>query len=249
MRVLKSVVLTISFFVVLAISSTALSQSKGPSPSDRCSQVKSDYLATEQEWSSINADVSFNRDELERLRNLRWETKITLAVLDEALVIMKERENISDTQLMALNSRIASKKGTIHPDGTFTISGYEGAPLVLDEAKRILGLLLTRYEENIKKTEGELKEKEEKSHLLSQRLPTLEEQIQKECKATGIPTPWEQGVPRSAEKDLYQRYMEKERMRQEEVESRRLADIERLWSREYDYPYLPPHPPHPLYPP
>jgi hypothetical protein len=243
---MKKLEFIMAIVICLIISLPALSQEKISPSVDRCSKAKTDHLATEHEWSSLNADVSFIRDELERLRNLRWETKITLAVLDEALVIMKEKESISDTQLMALNSRIASKKGTIHPDGTFTISGYEGAPLVLDEAKRILGRLLTRYEENIKKTEGELKEKEEKSHLLSQRLPTLEEQIQKECKATGIPTPWEQGVPRSAEKDLYQRYMEKERMRQEEVESRRLADIERLWSREYDYPYLPPHP---LYPP
>ena len=237
MRALKFLVLTISCFVVLAISSTALPQNKGPSPSDRCSQVKSDYLATEQEWSSINADVSFIRDELERLRNLRWEIKITLSVLNDTLKIIKEKGSLTEAQRLTLNSRIPNNKGIINPEGTFTISGLETPPLKMDEAKATMNRLLLRVEENIKKTETELKEKEKRSHLLSQKLANIEEIVEKECKATGSPTPWEQGLPRTAGKDIYERYVEKEKMRQEEVESRRLADIERLWSKgDYGYP-------------
>jgi hypothetical protein len=33
-------------------------------------------------------------------------------------------------------------------------------------------------------------------------LAALEEIVEKECKATGTPTPWEQGVPRIAEKEI-----------------------------------------------
>jgi hypothetical protein len=237
-RALKFLVLTISCFVVLAISSTALPQNKGPSPSDRCSKAKSDHLAAEHEWSSINADVSFFREELERLRNLRWEIKITLSVLDDALKMIKEKGSLTEAQRLTLNSRIPNNKGIINPEGTFTISGLETPPLKMDEAKATMNRLLLRVEENIKKTETELKEKEKRSHLLSQKLANFEEMVEKECKATGSPTPWEQGLPRTAGKDIYERYVEKEKMRQEEVESRRLADIERLWLKGYyGYPY------------
>jgi len=234
----KLTIAVILCIMVFVTSSPALSQEKVSPPGDRCSKAKSDHLAAEHEWSSINADVSFFREELERFRNLRWEIKITLSVLDDALKMIKEKGSLTETQRLTLNSRIPNNKGIINPEGTFTISGLETPPLKMDEAKATMNRLLLRVEENIKKTETELKEKEKRSHLLSQKLANFEEMVEKECKATGSPTPWEQGLPRTAGKDIYERYVEKEKMRQEEVESRRLADIERLWSKgDYGYPY------------
>ena len=244
MRRSRLIATTISCLIVFAISSPTLSQEKMPASMDRCSKAKTDHLAAEHEWSSINADVSFFREELERLRNLRWEIKITLSVLNDALKMIKEKGTLTETQRLTLNSRIPNNKGIINPEGTFTISGLETPPLKMDEAKATMNRLLLRVEENIKKTETELKEKEKRSHLLSQKLANMEEAVEKECKATGSPTPWEQGLPRTAGKDIYQRYVEKERMRQEEVESRRLADIERLWLKN-NYP---PYPPYSHYP-
>jgi hypothetical protein len=250
MRRSRLIATTISCLIVFAISSPTLSQEKMPASMDRCSKAKSEHLATEHEWSSLNADVGFIREDFERFRNLRWETKITLSVLDDALKIIKEKGSLIDAQRLTLNARIPNNRGTLNPDGTFTISGYEGAPLTLDEAKGIIARLLARSGENIKKTESELKEKEKKSHLLSQKLAALEELVEKECKAAGTPTPWEMGVPRSAGKDIYQRYVEKERLRQEEVEDRRFADIERLWLKNYYPPYAPypPYLPYTYYP-
>jgi hypothetical protein len=233
----KLTIAVILGIMVYVTPSPAFSQEKTSSPVDRCSKAKSDHVATENEWSSLNSEVSFIREEIERSRNLRWDTKITLSVLDDALKITKEKGSLNDAQRLTLNSRIPNGRGTINPDGTFTISGLEGAPLKIDEAKSILIRLLGRSEQNIKKMETELMEKEKKSHLLSQKLASLEELVEKECKATGTPTPWEQGVPRTAGKDIYERYVEKEKMRQEEVESRRLADIERLWLKKYYPPY------------
>lgn len=243
MRALKFLVLTISCFVVLAISSTALPQNKGPSPSDRCSQVKSDYLATEQEWASVNAEVGLMRGEIERLRDLRWEIKTTLSVLSEALKLVKEKGSLNETQRASLNSRIHDQRGMVNPDDTFTMSGLETGPVKLIEANGMYRRLLTWSEENIKKTETDLKEKEEKSHLLSRRLAEFEGLVEKECKAAGTPTPWEQGQPRVSEDNIYQRYVEREKMRQQEVESRQLADLDRLWlKRAY-----PPHGPYPYH--
>ena len=239
---------TISLISIgLIFSFPVLAQEKISSPADRCSKARNDHLAAEQEWSSINADVSFFREELERFRNLRWEIKITLSVLNDALKMIKEKGTLTEAQRVTLNSRIPNNKGIINPEGTFTINGLETPPLKMEEAKATMNRLLSRTEENIKKIETELKEKEKRSHLLSQKLANMEEVVEKECRATGSPTPWEQGLPRTAGKDIYQRYVEKEKMRQEEVESRRHADIERLWSKEYyGYPY-PSHPPYPYY--
>lgn len=245
MRILKPAVMMVFSLVILMISSAALPQDKESSYSGRCPQAKSNYLATEQEWSSINANVSFIRDEIERFRNFRWETKNILSVLEDALKIIKEMGTLTDAQRLTLNSSMPNNRGIMNLDGTFTIIGLEGAPLKLDVAKAIMTRLLARSEENIKKTEAELKEKEQKSHLLSQKFAALEKLVEKECNASGIPTPWEQGLPRTVGKDIYQRYVEKENMRQEEVESRRLSDIERLWLREnYNYPYPPPYTPY-----
>jgi hypothetical protein len=236
----KENLIVVIFAIVagLIFLSPALSQEKrNPSPTDRCGHAKKDYIVTEREGSSMNADAKFLRDEMERLRNLRWKTKGTLCVLEDALEIIKEKGVFTRAQLMTLNSRIPNHRGTIHPDGTFTMTGLEIGPVPIEEVRNRLAPLLAQFDEDIKKMENELREKEQKSYLLSQRLNGLEELIEKECRATGTPTPWEQGIPRDTGKDIYQRYVERERRRQEEVESRRYADMERLWSRGYHYPY------------
>jgi hypothetical protein len=230
----------IAIIICLILPLPALSQEKISPSSDRCSKAKSDHLATEREWSSLNTDISFIRDELERSRNFRWETKITLSVLDDALKIIKKTGTLTDAQKLTLNSRIPNDKGTINTDGTLAITGLEGKPLKPNEAKVMMVQLLSRSEEDIKKADADLKEKEKKSHLLNQKVTALEKLVEKECKATGSPTLWEQGLPRASGQDVYQRYVEKEKMRQTEVESRRLSDAERFWLRGYyDYPYPP----------
>jgi hypothetical protein len=230
----------IAIIICLILPLPALSQEKISLSLDRCSKAKSDHLATEHEWSSLNTDISLIRDELERWRNFRWETKITLSVLEDALKIIKKTGTLTDTQKLTLNSRIPNNKGMINTDGTFTITGLEGKPLKPNEAKVMMIQLLSRSEEDIKKADAELKEKEKKSHLLSQKVIGLEKLVEKECKTTGSPTLWEQGLPRTTGQDIYQRYVEKEKMRQTEVEGRRLSDAERFWLREYyNYPYPP----------
>jgi hypothetical protein len=249
---MRSLIATIiSCLIAFVISSPVLAQERMASPVNRCDQAKRDYISIEQEWSIVNTDARFFRDELERLRSLRWEAKITLSVLEDALKITKEKGGMSHAQRISLNSRIPNNKGTMNPDGTFSISGLETAPLKLEEAKDLIYRLLVRSEDNIKKAEADLLEIEKRSHLLSQKLAGLEESVERECKASGTPTPWEQGIPRAAGKDLYQRYIEKERRRQEEVENRRLTDIERVWSQwnlDYPYPLYLPHPPHDHHP-
>jgi hypothetical protein len=227
MKGIKSITVIFFLLAILSIASPSLSGEKDP-----CSQAKMEYLATHQDWSSINAELSFMRGEIERLRGLRWELKIILSVVTDALKITKEKGSLTDAQRIALNARIANNRGTINPDATLTTDLLGTVPLKLDEARGMLKRLLVRSEENIKETEKELKDKEEKSHLLSQRLTDLEKLVEKECKAVGMATPWEQGLPRMAGRDIAQRYIEKEELRQEEVESRRLADMERLWVKE-----------------
>ena len=229
--------ITVIFFLlaILSIASPSLSGEKDP-----CSQAKMDYLAAHQDWSSINAELSFMRGEIERLRGLRWELKIILSVVTDALKITKEKVSLTNAQRIALNARIPNNRGTINPDATLTTDLLGTVPLKVDEARGMLNRLLVRSEENIKKTEKELKDKEEKSHLLSQRLTDLEKLVEKECKAVGMSTPWEQGLPRLAGRDIAQRYIEKEELRQEEVESRRLADLERLWLKQHYGHHYPP---------
>jgi len=41
-------------------------------PSDACEQAKKNFITAEKEWSSVNADITILRDELEKLRGLRW---------------------------------------------------------------------------------------------------------------------------------------------------------------------------------
>ena len=84
-------------------------------PSDLCNQAKKDFISAEKEWSSMNADITFLRDELERLRSLRWETKATLSVIEDALKMLGQKTPLTDAQRMTLNARIPSGKGTINP--------------------------------------------------------------------------------------------------------------------------------------
>ena len=233
---------TISLISIgLIFSFPVLAQEKISSPADRCSQAKKNYVATEQEWASVNAEVGLMRGEIERLRDLRWEIKTTLSILSEALKIVKEKGNLNETQRASFNSRIPDQRGMVNPDDTFTMSGLETGPVKLIEANGMFSRLLAWSEENIKKTETDLKEKEKKSHLLSRRLAEFEGLVEKECKAAGAPTPWEQGQPRVSEDNIYQRYVEREKMRQQEVESRQLADLDRLWLKRA-------YPPHGHYP-
>lgn len=227
MKEIKSITVIFFLLAILSIASPALSGEKDP-----CSQAKRNYLAAHQDWSSINAELSFMRGEIERLRGLRWELKIILSVVTDALKITKEKRSLTNAQRIALNARIPNNRGTINPDATLTTDLLGTVPLKLDEARGMLKRLLVRSEENIKETEKELKDREEKSHLLSRRLTDLEKLVEKECKAVGMSTPWEQGLPRMAGRDIAQRYIEKEELRQEEVENRRLADLERLWVKE-----------------
>ena len=238
MKEIKSITVIFFLLAILSIASPSLSGEKDP-----CSQAKRDYLAAHQDWSFVNAELSFMRGEIERLRGLRWELKIILSVVTDALKITKEKGSLTDAQRIALNARILNNRGTINPDATLTTDFLGTVPLKLDEARGMLNRLLVRSEEHIKKTEKELKDREGRSHLLSQRLTDLEELVDKECKAVGMATPWEQGLPRIAGRDIYQRYIEKEQLRQEEVENRRLADLERLWlKKHYPFPFYPRYP-------
>jgi hypothetical protein len=202
-------------------------------PTDPCTQAKNDFVSAEKEWSSVNADITFLRDELEKLRSLRWETKTTLSVIEDASKILGKNSSLKDAQRMTLNARIPSGRGTIDPKGMFAMTGAEGKPLKLDEARDMLRRVLKEAESDIAKTEKELTEMEKKSHRLSQELNAQEQAVEKKCKAAGLPTPWEQGLPRVSSAEVYDRYVERERMREEAVAQRRYSDIERLWARRY----------------
>jgi hypothetical protein len=202
-------------------------------PSEACDQAKKDFVSAEKEWSSVNADITFLRDELEKLRSLRWETKTTLSVIEDASKMMKKSSSLTDAQRMTLNARILSGRGTIDAKGMFAMTGAEGKPLKLDEARDMLRRVLKEAEGDIAKTEKELTDMEKKSHRLSQELEAQEQVVEKKCKAAGLPTPWEQGLPRVSAADVYNRYVERERVREEAVAQRRYSDFERLWARGY----------------
>jgi hypothetical protein len=206
-------------------------------PSDACEQAKKDLISAEKEWSSVNADITFLRDELEKLRSLRWETKTTLSAIGDAREILQKNGHLTDAQRMTLNARIPSGRGIINPNGTFTITGPERTPLKLEETRDVLSRVMKETDSDIAKAEKELMDQEKKSHGLSQKVTSLEQAVEKECKAAGLPTPWEQGIPRISAAEVYDRYVERERMREEAVAERRYSDIERLWAkRYYGYP-------------
>jgi hypothetical protein len=202
-------------------------------PSEACEQAKKDFISAENEWSSVNTDITFLRDELEKLRSLRWETKTTLSVIDDAAKMLERKSSLTDAQRMTLNSRIPSGRGTIDPKGLFVMTGAEAKPLKLTEARDMLRRVLKEAEGDIAKTEKELTDMEKKSHSLSQKLDSQEQVVEKKCKAAGQPTPWEQGLPRVSSAEIYNRYAERERMREDAVAQRRYSDNERLWAKGY----------------
>jgi hypothetical protein len=233
MRIFRITVMILGVLILLVVGSPSFAYSLGQSNSNLCTEVKEKYVSTEQEWSKLNANVSLMRDEMERLRDLRWDTKITLSVLDDARSIIDNSGRLSPAQRITLNSRIPESLGRMNPDGTFTMTILEASPLEISEAKGRLNRLLTWTEEDIRKTESGLKDTELESHRLSQNLEELERSVEQECKAAERPTPWEQGVPRITSDEIYDRYVEKELLRNEEVAGRRQADIERLLIDRY----------------
>jgi hypothetical protein len=214
--------------------------------SEECLKAKKDFLTSELAWSSMNAELGAMREELERLRDLRWEVKITLVVLEDAEQILKDKGSLSNAQRMTLNSRIPGRRGVINPNGTFTMPVIDKADLNISEAAKRLTGLLDRTEKEMELTEKELEEKEKKSHELSREVAVLEALVEKQCKAAGAPTTWAQGIPRNAGRDVYERFVQREQMRQEEVDARRRADLDRFYfyypypysSRDYYGPYL-----------
>jgi len=225
------------FIAFIFVFPPALSSARdGTSAPEGCLEAKKDFLASELAWSSMNAELGTMRQELERLRDLRWELKITLVVLDDAEQILKDKGSLSNAQRMTLNSRIPGRRGAINPNGTFTMPVIDKADLNIAEAEKRLTSLLGHTETDMERTEKELEEKEKKSHELSRKVAVLEALVEKQCKAAGAPTTWAQGIPRNAGRDVYERFVEREQMRQEEVDARRRADLDRFYFY-YPYPY------------
>ena len=219
--------------------------------SEGCLKAKEEFLASELAWSSINAELGAMRQELERLRDLRWEVKITLVVLEDAEQILRDKGSLSNAQRMTLNSRIPGRRGVINPNGTFTMPVIDKADLSMAEAAKRLTGLVVLTEKDMERTEKGLEEKEKKSHELSRKTAVLEALVEKQCKAAGAPTTWAQGIPRNAGRDVYERFVQREQMRQQEVDDRRRADLDRFYFY-YPYPYSSrnyygPHPSYPYY--
>ena len=120
--------------------------------------------------------------DLERLRDLRWDTKVALSVLDEAIYILHEKGSLSSKDLAGLNARIADRSCRINPDGTFTCNTRKA--VALKEAREALYNVLAGSEEDIERTEKETREKEQQCHQMNQRLAGLEDWVEKECRAT-----------------------------------------------------------------
>ncbi len=243
MKILHTSIWVFCIFAVLSLSMPSLSYGQGGSSSAAaCAQARKDYMAAEQQWSSLNAEVQYLRDQVEKLHSLRWDSKITLSVLEDASRIIKDGGGTSSCQRLTLNSRIPSTFGKINPDGSFHIEVLETAPLEVDEAHQRIQALLSWTEEDLKKTDAEVKAKEQQSHRLRGKLAELEDRVEGACKAAGANTPWEQGIPRLSGGDIYQRYVDRERLRQQEVESRAYASVDRYWvkrhyaSRHRDFP-------------
>lgn len=224
--------LTVMFIIMSSLSIIMIpglnGQEKSISNTD-CSKVKKEYLRLEQEWSEINAGIGFLRSEQEKLHGFRWDSKIALSVLNDALKIINETGKISSAQRMILNSRITNNLGTINIDGTFTFKIFETASLEIKEAVERINSLLSWAEEDIQKAGADLLRMEEKSHRLNQNVKELEMMVEKKCDSSDAPTLWEQGISRVSSREIYQRYVEKEKKRQNEVDNRREDDIARLW--------------------
>jgi hypothetical protein len=253
MKAKKITTVILVFLAVATITSPVFSGMK----SDECSKAKWEYIDVEHDWSALNAEVGLMRQQLESLRGLRWETKVCVSVLDDAQEIINKKGSLTRADVMAFNARIPYYKGIINQDGTFSLNGHEKSSI--KDARNALKEVLKRTGEDIRRIDKELKEKEVNSHILSQKMAKLEGDVERICREANAPNPWEQGFPRMAGSDIYDRYVKKEKRRQEEVESRTWSDLERAWQRKYyrhrypEYPYAPYYhdyrrDPYPLYP-
>lgn len=234
------VLLVLCFGFLIPTPTLSIAAEKRGTSGDRCAQAKADLASKEGAWSSANGAARFLRDELERLRDFRWGAKVVWNVLDDAIKIVDEKVSLTSAQRITLNSRIPMNLASLNEDGTISMAALGSVPMKLEDARNRLNSFLTRAGEDFSRMESELRAKEEESYRLSQDLATLEEKLERECRAAGMPTIWEEGGPRMVESDFYQRYVDRERQRQEEVDSRRY--------RGYFYgPYG--YPPGPLYSP
>lgn len=219
----------------LPVSAAETRRSSG----DRCAEAKQSFTSKESAWSSANASARILRYELERVRDFRWGAKVVWNVLDDAIKIMGEQTGLSSAQRITLNARIPMSLAALNEDGTISMAALGSVPMTLEDGRSRLNTLLNQAEGDLARVESELRAREEEGYRLSQELATLEEKLEKECRAAGMPTIWQEGGPRMTDGDLYQQYVDRERQRQEEVDSRR-------YYRGYG-PYG--YPPGPLYPP
>ena len=230
MRVRSGITLCV-FIALTAACAPAFSGEQAAAP-ERCKNVRAAYLDAEERWSEVNAEVGLLRQDMASLRNLRWDIKVTVAVLKDALKIQQDGP-LSDVQRMTLNSRIPSRLGRIEEDDTFALLFPESKPLPLSKAVQELEKCLPRIEEKITRTEGTLLAKEQESHSLSEEVAGLERKTLQECSSAGLPTPWEEGMHRRADEDIYERLVEREALRQREVEQRRESDLDALILESY----------------
>jgi len=216
----------LGIIIVLLIGTPALSEEKDAAAT---TMTTKNYIATDQKWALVNANVSAIRMEMERLRNLRWDLKIILNVIEDGIEFIQKKTSLSSAQRMALNARIPLNRGRIYKNDTMITDVLGAVPLNLGDAKMMISHLLSRIEDTIQQNEKELKTKEKESYQLSRKLSDLERSVESEFKESGTATPWETGLPRITDKELYDRYTQKDRLRQEEVDSRRQYDLERMW--------------------
>lgn len=222
----------LGIIIVLFIGSPSFSEGNDGTATTMATK---NYITTDKKWALVNANVSAIRMEMERLRNLRWDLKIILNVIETGIEFIQEKTSLSSAQRMALNARIPLNRGRIYKNDMMITDVLGAVPLNLGDAKIMITQLLNRIEDTIQKNESELKIKEEESYQLSRELSDLERSVESEFKTSGTATPWEKGLPRITDKELYDRYVQKDSLRQEEVDSRRQYDLERLWYKN-SYP-------------
>ncbi|MBT6340056.1 MAG: hypothetical protein HOJ48_12250 [Desulfobacula sp.] len=229
---MKKSISILGIIIVLLTGVPALSEENDATATTMATK---NYIATDKKWAVVNANVSAIRMEMERLRNLRWDLKIILNVIENGVDFIQEKTSLSSAQRMALNARIPLNRGRIYKNDMIITDILGAVPLNFVDAKMMITKLLNRIEDTIQKNEKELKIKEKESYQLSRELSNLERSVESEFKESGTATPWEKGLPRITDKELYDRYAQKERLRQEEVDSRRQYDLERLWYKN-SYP-------------
>ncbi len=229
---MKKSIHIIGIIIVLFIGTPALSEE---SDGTAITMATKNYITTDKKWALVNANVSALRMEMERLRSLRWDLKIILNVIGNGLEFIQKKTSLSSAQRMTLNARIPLNRGRIYKNDMIITDVLGAVPLKLADAKMMITQLLNRIEETIQQNEKELKAKEKESYQLSRELSHLERSVESEFKKSGTATPWEKGLPRITNKELYDRYVQRDSLRQEEVDSRRQYDLERMWYKN-NYP-------------